>query len=152
MRNKVIVGGIMVLVLVFLQVGISQARGPYAKRHHSQMERIAKGVRCGEVTRREFRYLGNEQRRIQRQRRHSLADGWLSRGERRRLHRMQNRADCDIYRAKHNRWGHKYPNCSKHADRRRYEGRRRTCSNSRRYRVVDDRPNWGFSGFFYDRW
>ena len=151
MRNKIIVGGIMVLVLVFLQVGISQARGPYAKRHHSQMERIAKGVRCGEVTRREYRYLGNEQRRIQRHRRHFLADGWLSRGERRRLHRMQNRADCDIYRAKHNRRNCGCSNCSKHVARR-YGRRSRSCFENRRYRAADDRTNWGFSGYFYDRW
>ena len=151
MRNKIIVGGIMVLVLVFLQVGISQARGPYAKRHHYQKERIAKGVRCGEVTRREYRYLGNEQRRIQKQRRHSLADGWLSRGEGRRLYRMQERASRDIYRAKHNRRNCGCSNCSKHVARR-YGRRSRSCSENRRYRVADDRPNWGFSGFFYDRW
>ena len=151
MRNKIVIGGITLLVLVFLQVGISQAHGPYAKRHHYQMERIDKGVRCGEVTRREYRYLGNEQRRIQRQRRHSLADGWLSRGERRRLHRMQNRAGCDIYRAKHNRRNRDCSNCSKHVARR-YGRRSRSCFENRRYRVADDRPNWGFSGFFYDRW
>ncbi|HDJ28583.1 MAG TPA: hypothetical protein ENF28_04990, partial [Proteobacteria bacterium] len=87
----------------------------------------------------------------QRQRRHSLADGWLSRGERRRLHRMQNRADCDIYRAKHNLRGRSCSNCSKHVARR-YGRRGCSCSDHRRYWVADDRQSWGFSGFFYDRW
>ncbi len=151
MRSKIIVGGIMVLVLMFLQVGISQARGPYAKRHHYQKERIAKGVLSGEVTGREYRYLVNEQRRIQRQRRHFLADGCLSRGETQRLHLLQERASRDIYRAKHNRRNCGCSNCSKHVARR-YGRRSRFCSENRRYRVADDRPNWGVSGFFYDRW
>ncbi len=151
MRNKIVIGGITLLVLVFLQVGISQAHGPYAKRQHQQMKRIVKGVRSGEVTRRESRYLGKEQHRIQKQRRHFLADGWLSRGERQRLYRLQGKASSDIYRARHNRWGHEYPNCSKHAARRPYEGRRQACSDSHRFRARLDDPGWGFSGFFYGR-
>lgn len=151
MRNKIVIGVSLILVLMFLQVGISQARGPYAKRHHHQMERIAKGTRCGEVTRREYRHLENEQRWMRRFRRHSLADGWFSKGERRRLRRMQNRADRDIYRARHNRRGCGCSNNSRHFVRR-YGRRDRSCSDHRRYRVTDDRQSWGFSGFFYDRW
>jgi len=150
MRNKIVVVIALVVVIVFLQVGISQARGPYAKQQHQQIQRIVKGVRCGEVSGRESRYLGNEQRRIHRQRRHFLADGWLSRGERRRLYRMQNRADGDIYRARHNRRGCGCANDSRHFVRR-YGRRDRSCSDHRRYRVTDDRQSWGFSGFFYDR-
>jgi len=150
MQNKIVIGVITLLALVFLQVGISQAHGPYVRRHHYQIERIAQGVRCGEVTGSEYRYLGNEQRLIHRQRRHFLADGRLSRGERRRLHRMQNRADGDIYRARHNRRGCGCANDSRHFVRR-YGRRDRSCSDHRRYRVMDDRQSWGFSGFFYDR-
>jgi len=155
MQNKIVIGGITLLVLVFLQVEISQARGPYAKRQHHQMERIVKGVRCGEVTRREYRHLENEQRWVQRYRRHSLADGWLYRGERRRLCRMQERSSRDIYRARHNRKGCGCSNCTGHIVRcynRGYDRRRFSCSDSRRYRIALDDPAWGFSGFFYDRW
>ncbi len=151
MRNKIVVGGITLLVLVFLQAGISQARGPYANRQHQQIQRIVKGVRSGEVTRREYRYLGNEQHRIQKQRRHFLADGWLSRGERQRLCRLQGKASGNIYRARHNRWSREYPNCSKYAARRSCEGRKRACSDSHRFRARLDELGWGFSGFFYDR-
>lgn len=150
MQNKIVIGGITLLVLVFLQVGISQAHSPYARRQHQQIQRIVKGVRCGEVSGSEYRYLGNEQRRIHRQRRHFLADGRLSRGERRRLHRMQNRAGGDIYRARHNRRGCGCANDSRHFVRR-YGRRDRSCSDHRRYRITDDRQSWGFSGFFYDR-
>lgn len=151
MRNKIVIGGTLVLVLVFLQVGISRAHGPYARRQHQQVERIDQGVRCGEVTRREYRHLENEQRWIRKFRRHSLADGWLSRGERQYLHRMQERASGDIYRAKHNRKDCGYSSCSARVARR-YDRRRFSCSDSHRYRIARDHPAWGFSGFFFDRW
>ena len=147
MKNKIIVGGITLLTLFFLPVGISHAHGPYARRHHFQMERIANGVRSGEVTGRECRYLGNEQRRIQRKKRSFLADGWLSRGERRRLNRLQNRADRDIYRAKHNR---RNRDCSGHVVRP-HARRRFMCSENHHFRRTWDDQAWGFSGFFYDR-
>jgi len=149
MKNRMIVVGALVLALVLLQVGVSRAHGPYAKRHHCQKERIVEGVRCGELTRGEYRYLENEQRWIQRFRRHSLADGWLSRGERRQLHRLQDRASGDIYRAKHNRWNCGYPRCSNHAARR-CDRRRCSCADGYRSRLAFGDPTWGFSGFFYD--
>ncbi len=151
MKNRMIFVGTLVLVLVLLQVGVSRAYGPYAKRCHYQRERIVEGVRCGELTRREYRYLENEQRWIQRFRRHSLADGWLSRGERRHLQHLQDRASGDIYRARHNRWNCDYPHCSPHAARRG-DRRRCSCSDGCRPRLALGDPTWGFSGFFYDRW
>lgn len=151
MRKKIVVVGAVVLVLVFLQVGISRARGMYGRRQHNQVERIAQGVRCGEVSRREYQYLDNERRRIQRSRRHFLADGWISRGERRHLNSMQERASHDIYRARHCRRGCGCSSCSGHVVRR-YDRRRFSCSDRRRYRIALDDPAWGFSGFFYDRW
>ena len=151
MKNKVIIAGTVVLVLVVLHVGVSRAHGPYGKRCHYQRERIVEGVCCGDLTRREYRYLENEQRWIQRFRRHSLADGWLSRGERRRLHRLQDRASGDIYRARHNRWKHGHRHCSHHAARR-CDRRRCSCSDDCRSRLALGDQAWGFSGFFYDRW
>lgn len=151
MKKKIIVGGVTLLALFFLPIGISHAHGPYARRHHFQMERIAHGFRSGEVTEREFRYLSNEQRQIQRRRRRFLADGWLSRGERRRLYRMQNRADRDIYQARHNQ-RKRGCSCSSGHVVRPYARRRFTCSDHDRFRVAQGDSAWGWSGFFYDRW
>ncbi len=150
MKNRMIVVGALVLALVLLQVGVSRAHGPYAKRHHCQKERIVEGVRCGELTRGEYRYLENEQRWIQRFRRHSLADGWLSRGERRHLYRLQNKASGDIYRARHNRRNCGCSSCSAYVVHCR-ERWRFSHPDGCRSRLALGDPAWGFSGFFYDR-
>ncbi len=80
----------------------TQAPGLHT-RHQRQERRIAQGIRSGQLTVRETRRLRGEQACIGRAARRMRADGRLSRQERFRLHRMQNRSSRDIYRLKHNR-------------------------------------------------
>ncbi len=72
------------------------------QRQHRQGKRIAQGVRSGALVRDEALKLGQQQARIQRQKRHYKADGIFTRKERMRIHRKQNTASRNIYRKKHN--------------------------------------------------
>ena len=73
------------------------------KRQMNQARRIAKGLNCGELTLWEYERLMREQWRIEEAERRAWADGRLSRAEKRRLHRLLDRASRHIYRARHNR-------------------------------------------------
>ena len=68
-----------------------------ARQHH----RIVEGVKSGELTHCEAKYLRTEQRAIKAEEAEFKSDGKLTRGERRELHRDLNEASRDIYREKH---------------------------------------------------
>ena len=76
--------------------------GPFTRREARQQARINQGIRTGEVTPREFRYLEREQASIEAHRRMAWSDGRLSPWEARHLTREQDRVSHDIWRAKHN--------------------------------------------------
>ena len=67
-----------------------------------QARRIESGLRSGQLTWREYRYLRYEQRRIATDERRAKADGYVSRSERYRLNRELDQASRDISRLKHN--------------------------------------------------
>ena len=97
--------GIMLVVLVVITglvyIDVALAGG-VGKRQVRQQERILQGIETGELTRAEAGCLKREQRHIQRQKRTAWSDGELTRQERLRLERKQDRASRHIYRAKHN--------------------------------------------------
>ena len=72
-------------------------------REHNQRDRIAQGVRSGELTRPETRRLVAGERRLHRHERYAKADGIVTPGERARLQRNANRMSQRIYRQKHDR-------------------------------------------------
>jgi hypothetical protein len=74
-----------------------------AHRQQRQQRRIYRGVRSGELTRRETFRLEREQYRIQRDKQRAKADGDVTARERARLRRELNRSSRHIYHAKHNR-------------------------------------------------
>src|SRR5262245_31044483 len=67
-----------------------------------EQRRIFNGLRTGQLTWREYRYLEREQGRIARDERRAKADGYVSPYERYRLNCELDRASGDIYRLKHN--------------------------------------------------
>ena len=71
------------------------------KRQHRQHARIVDGVKSSELTHPEAKALRAEQRAIRAEEREFKADGVLTRGERRELHRDLNESSRDIYREKH---------------------------------------------------
>lgn len=76
--------------------------GPFTRREARQQARINQGVRSGDLTSCEFRYLEREQAAIEAHRRMAWSDGRLSPWEARHLTREQDRVSHDIWRAKHN--------------------------------------------------
>ena len=96
----------MAMGLVLIVVSMSWARDPISHRQMKQSQRITQGIRSGEITGREFVSLNREQKRIARYKRRARVDGRIDHRERRRLHRMQDRASAHICRAKHNRASH----------------------------------------------
>jgi hypothetical protein len=77
-----------------------QDPGVDARQHHQQ-QRIAQGVRSGELTAAETRRLEREKRHIRREERRYMADGQLSRAERADLQHDLNRSSRHIYNEKH---------------------------------------------------
>jgi hypothetical protein len=76
-------------------------------RERNQRERIAQGIRCGELTHPETRRLVRGEVRLHRHERIAKSDGIVTRGERIRLSRQADRMSTRIYRQKHdrqNRW------------------------------------------------
>ena len=75
-----------------------------AERKTDQQQRIAQGVRSGELTRGETRHLENKEHGINREERAMRAthDGHLSKADKRILTRQQNATSRQIYNKKHN--------------------------------------------------
>ncbi len=73
------------------------------KRQIGQQQRIAQGVRSGELTRKEIIKLEKEQKEIQQDKKEAKADGTVTKEERKAIHKEQNQASRHIYRAKHNK-------------------------------------------------
>lgn len=73
------------------------------KRQHNQKKRIKQGVKSGELTGRETHRLIHQQAKTHRMERRAKADGHVTKKERIRLHRAENRASRNIYRQKHDR-------------------------------------------------
>jgi hypothetical protein len=77
--------------------------GQVARRQATQQERIQQGISSGSLTAAEARLLNTEQRHIRLVKKRFLADGVLSKVERRKLGILQEKADDHIRRLKHNR-------------------------------------------------
>jgi len=72
------------------------------RREMRQHVRIERGVRSGELTRRETRRLAIGQRHVHRMERRAKSDGFVNARERDRLAHAQNHESRRIYRLKHN--------------------------------------------------
>ena len=70
-------------------------------QEHNQRERIAQGIRSGELTRPETRRLVRGEVRLHRHERIARSDGIVTRAERVRLHRHADRMSGRVYRQKH---------------------------------------------------
>jgi hypothetical protein len=90
-------------VLASLIASAAMAGTPRVDRREAlQRSRIVEGRRSGELTRRELARLNAGQRQVHRMERRAGADGIVTRGERRRIERVQDRESRAIYRLKHN--------------------------------------------------
>lgn len=93
------------LVLLGLTpASFAQTKTPYInKRARQEQRRIGEGIENGSLTVGEARRLEIEQAKLRRDEHRAKADGVVTKQERRRLIREENRDSRDIYRLKHNR-------------------------------------------------
>lgn len=103
MRAKTLLIAFLVVLTLLFTLSLSWARGGSADRQRKQFQRIRGGVKSGEVTRKELKRLGRDQRRIGESIRNARADGRVNARERRHIHKLQNKASKHITLAKHNR-------------------------------------------------
>lgn len=101
MKTKLFLLGIFCLGLAF-SAQAQTATPKVTKRQINQKNRIKKGVHNGDLTKRETAGLAVQQGSIRRSKKRAKADGTVTRGERARLHKRQNRASRNIARKKHN--------------------------------------------------
>ena len=74
----------------------------YDKRVERQQSRIRQGVKSGELTRKEAKQLRQQQKKIAKLAHKFNRDGYLSKHERKKLEKKQDKASNRIYRLKHN--------------------------------------------------
>ncbi len=87
---------------VFLLGSFPAMAEPY--RPNFDQRHLCQGWRGGHLTPGEFRHLQNRQARLRFAEARMRAGGHLNRSERARLHRMENRANRNIYYYRHNNY------------------------------------------------
>ena len=109
-RKSVFVAVIFVGAFTATQVSAQQTStaaqpaGKIADRKENQQDRIAQGVKSGQLTAGETSHLENKEARINRETRNDRAadGGKLTNAEKAKVNRQQNRVSKNIYRDKHN--------------------------------------------------
>jgi hypothetical protein len=102
MNKKIIALGLIASAFVF-NTAFAGDRDPNVnKRQHHQHERIAQGVKSGELTHSEVKDLRADQRELRQKERAYKADGQLTKAERVDLQKDLNANSKEIYADKHN--------------------------------------------------
>ena len=108
-KSGIITAAIMALAISGVALAQEQATQPQpkhkvAQRQINQQRRIKQGVRTGQLTKGEAKHLERQQGRIQARKQLDKAEhgGKLTPRNKAQLNRMQNRANRNIYRKKHN--------------------------------------------------
>lgn len=108
-HTRILALGLVLLAFSLTSYGQDPQEKPKAdqtpridKREQIQKQRVKQGVKTGELTKKEARRLGAEQRKIKRDESKAKSDGTVTPAERKKLTREQNRANRDIARKKHN--------------------------------------------------
>ncbi len=103
MKNtKWILKGLLAsLVAGLMAQGLALA-GEVKDREENQEDRIAQGIKSGELTAKEAGDLEKGEAKIERDREKALADGKMTPKEKRKLNREENKESKKIYNKKHN--------------------------------------------------
>jgi hypothetical protein len=92
------------LITLCAPAGFAQPNQTIQQRKDNQQDRIAQGVKSGQLTPGETAKLEHQQKSINREERgmRKADNGHLTAADRKALNRRQNRASRNIYRKKHN--------------------------------------------------
>ena len=101
MKNTTLLAGIGLALSLAIAGNASAGTPRYDARQHHQRERIANGVRSGELTGRETRRLAAGQVHLNRVEHRAKADGVVTARERAHMQHEENQQSRRIYRQKH---------------------------------------------------
>ena len=102
MKRKLLVSALILAFLSIKSTGFAQTATPrITERQVNQQERIAQGVKSGELTPRESEHLEAREAKIQHDKKLAKSDGTVTPAERARLNREENRTSRAIYSQKH---------------------------------------------------
>jgi hypothetical protein len=101
MKKSTLLAGIGLALSIAMAGSVSAGTPGIDQRQHQQLDRIANGVRSGELTRPETRRLAAGQRHVHRVERRAESDGVVNARERARLRHEANQQSRRIYRQKH---------------------------------------------------
>lgn len=102
MKKNLIASGLLLAFVTMSSIGFAQTKTPRInKRQENQQQRIAQGVKSGELTAKETEHLEAREAKIQSDKKMAKADGKVTAQERSRLRREENRTSRAIYHQKH---------------------------------------------------
>ncbi len=102
MKTKLFAGILALFFTGLTSVTFAQTHTPrVTRRQANQQDRIAQGVRSGELTSRETAHLETREAKIQHDKKMAKSDGVVTHAERAKLNREENRTSRAIYRQKH---------------------------------------------------
>lgn len=93
----------LVLAALAFGLGITNANAQLKKQEHQQHQRIKKGVKSGELTKKETKNLAGDQKELHKEVKLAKADGKVSKGERKIIKKDVKQNSREIYRKKHNK-------------------------------------------------
>ncbi len=97
-----VLGSGIVLSLVFSSMTAFVWAGEVKKREENQQNRVAQGVKSGELTAGETARIEKGEQKIEADRKAALADGKMTRKEKKKLNREENKESKKIHHLKHN--------------------------------------------------
>ncbi len=100
--QKLLMSGLVFALIVGFAAPAMWA-GEVKNREENQQDRVAQGVKSGQLTAGETARLEKGEAKIENNRQKALADGTMTRKEKRKLNHEENKESKKIYRAKHNR-------------------------------------------------
>lgn len=102
MKKNFIAAGLLLAFVTVTSAGFAQTKTPrVTKRQERQQERIAQGVKSGELTAKETKHLEAREVKIQNDKKEAKSDGVVTAKERAKLNREENRSSRAIRRQKH---------------------------------------------------
>ena len=102
MKTRMLMAGALVFGLVAGSFGSTAFAGEVKDREENQQDRIAQGIKSGELTPKEATNLEKGEAKIEKDRQKALADGKMTRKERKKLNKEENKESKKIFRKKHN--------------------------------------------------
>lgn len=102
MKNKIILSVIIALGFI-IQINAQSGFRNSCRPPHTKQERFRDGFRDGEITRQEARQLSREQRALRHAKKRAMADGRISKSERKQLRQMKRQQNRNLYHQKHDR-------------------------------------------------